>query len=283
MLQLSPRLNLTAGVRFDVFRAHYRDQLQAPITTRQATASIVSPKLNLYYTTSPTLQFYCKSGKGFHSNDTRVVVLQNGREVLPAAYGADLGVVVKPAPRLLLQAAAWHLWLAQEFVYVGDEGVVEPGGKTRRQGLDLSLRYQLTRHLYADADFTAAKPRALGAEAGAAYLSLAPTFTSTGGLSVQSWHRFSGSLRYRYLADRPATEDNSLVATGYFVADAQVNYSHLRYQLGFSVQDLLNTRWKETQFATESRLQGETAPVEEIHFTPGTPFFARLSATFFFQ
>jgi hypothetical protein len=48
------------------------------------------------------------------------------------------------------------------------------------------------------------------------------------------------------------------------------------------VQNLFNTRWKETQFATESRLRGEAAPVEEIHFTPGTPFFARLSLTLFF-
>lgn len=283
MLQLSPRLNLTAGIRFDVFRNQYRDKLLLPPRTRQAAASIVSPKLNLFYTASPNLQFYLKSGKGFHSNDTRVVVPQNGRDILPAAYGADLGIVVKPAPRLLLQAAVWYLWLAQEFVYVGDEGVVEPGGQSRRQGLDLSARYQLGRYLYLDADFTAAQPRSLGQEAGQNYLPLAPTFTSAGGLSVQGWHRFSGSLRYRYLADRPANENNSLVAMGYFVTDMQVNYTRSRYQLGLSVQNLLNARWKETQFATESRLRGELTPVEEIHFTPGTPFFARLSATLFFK
>ncbi|WP_324680325.1 TonB-dependent receptor [Hymenobacter sp. GOD-10R] len=282
-LQLGAHLNLAAGVRFDVFRNQYLDRLQTPNTTGHTGASIISPKLNLAYTASPGLQFYLKAGKDFHSNDTRVVVAEAGRQVLPAAYGADLGVVFKPVPRLLVNAAAWYLWLAQEFVYVGDEGVVEPSGRTRRQGLDLSLRYQLTRHLYFDADLTAAQPRVLRAEAGQNYLPLAPTFTSTGGLSVQGGRRFSGSLRYRYLADRPANEDNSLIAKGYFVTDAQVNYTHSRYQLGLSVQNLLNTRWKETQFATESRLQGEAAPVEEIHFTPGTPFFARLSATVFFR
>jgi hypothetical protein len=57
----------------------------------------------------------------------------------------------------------------------------------------------------------------------------------------------------------------------------QANYTFRRQQVGLSVQNLFNTRWKETQFATESRLQHETAPVDEIHFTPGTPFFARLS------
>ena len=66
----------------------------------------------------------------------------------------------------------------------------------------------------------------------------------------------------------------------------QVNYARhgdakRNYTVGLSVQNLLNTRWKETQFATESRLKGEVAPVEKIHFTPGTPFFARLNLTYF--
>jgi len=45
--------------------------------------------------------------------------------------------------KLLINAAAWYLYLQQEFLYVGDEGVVEPSGKTRRVGLDISWRYQL--------------------------------------------------------------------------------------------------------------------------------------------
>jgi outer membrane receptor protein involved in Fe transport len=114
------------------------------------------------------------------------------------------------------------------------------------------------------------------------YLPLAPTFTSTGGLSLQNAGSWSGSLRYRYIGDRPANEDNSIVAKGYFVNDLQANYAKRNYTIGLSVQNLFNVRWKETQFATESRLRNEAAPVEEIHFTPGTPFFARLSLTYFF-
>ncbi|MFC5409352.1 TonB-dependent receptor [Larkinella bovis] len=281
LIQFSDRFSLNAGLRFDYFRNQYEDRLQPATGMQQADAAIVSPKLNLYYTANPRFQLYLNTGKSFHSNDTRVVVPQNGREILPPAYGSDLGAIFKPFPKLLINAAAWYLWLQQEFVYVGDEGVVEPGGKTRRYGLDLSVRYQLTRHLYADLDLNTAKPRAIGAEMGQAYLPLAPTFTSVGGLTLQPAGRWSGSLRYRYLGNRPANEDNSIVARSYFVTDLQVNYTRARYQVGLSVQNLLNTRWKETQFATESRLQNETAPVDEIHFTPGTPFFARLGWTFF--
>ena len=60
----------------------------------------------------------------------------------------------KPTPGLLVNVAFWKLYLEQEFVYVGDEGVVEPGGCTNRMGVDLSLRYQIACYLFADADFT---------------------------------------------------------------------------------------------------------------------------------
>ncbi|KAA6438557.1 TonB-dependent receptor [Dyadobacter flavalbus] len=283
VIQFSDRFSANAGIRFDYFRNQYEDLLLTPAAKRRSTSAIISPKLNLYYTANPGLQLYLNSGKSFHSNDTRVVVADNGRKTLPPAYGFDAGTIFKPFPKLLVNAAAWYLWLAQEFVYVGDEGVVEPSGKTRRYGLDLSIRYELTRHLYADLDLNAAKPRTIGVEAGQDYLPLAPTLTSVGGLSLRNAGAWSGSLRYRYMGTRPANEDNSIVAKGYFVNDLQLNYTRPSYALGLSVQNLFNTRWKETQFATESRLRGETASVEEIHFTPGTPLAAKLSFTYFLK
>jgi outer membrane receptor protein involved in Fe transport len=282
LIQLTDRFTINAGLRLDYFRNQYEDLLVQPVVKKHASDAIISPKLNFYYTFNPRLQLYLNSGKGFHSNDTRVVVPQGGKQILPGAYGSDLGVIFKPFPKMFINVAAWYLWLQQEFVYVGDAGVIEPSGKSKRQGLDLSVRYQLTKTLYADVDISSAKPRAIGEMEGMNYLPLAPLFTSTGGLSLQMPNGLSGSLRYRYMANRPANEDNSIVAKGYFVGDMQVNYAKKKYNVGLSVQNLLNTKWKETQFDTESRLRNEKVPVEEIHFTPGTPFFARLSLTLFF-
>lgn len=281
LIQVTDRFTINAGLRADFFRSQYMDRLTATPQTDVATQSIVSPKLNFYYTVNPRWQLYLNTGKGFHSNDARVVVPRRGKEILPAAYGSDLGVIAKPFPRLLINAAAWYMWLAQEFIFVGDENVLEPSGRSQRYGMDVSVRYQLTKTLYADLDLNTADPRALGVENGKNYLPLAPRFTSIGGLSLRSPTGFSGSLRYRYMADRPANEDNTIVAKGYFVNDLQASYTKRSYTVGLSVQNLFNVRWKETQFATESRLRGEAAPVTEICFTPGTPFFARLSLTLF--
>jgi outer membrane receptor protein involved in Fe transport len=159
---------------------------------------------------------------------------------------------------------------------------VETGGQTRRKGFDFSARYGVIKNLFVDLDISLAKPRAIGVDKSDSYLPLAPAFTSVGGLTYRKEHGWNGSLRYRFMDDRPANDDYTLVAKGYFVVDAAINYSKKNWDAGLAIQNLFDVKWKETQFDTESRLQNEPAPVSEIHFTPGTPFFARASFTKFF-
>ena len=279
--KFSSTFSINTGLRYDYFHDEYIDKLNSG-GSGKASASTLSPKLSFYYHPNQKTQFYLSSGRGFHSNDTRVVVPQNGLKILPPAYGTDLGTVLKPTKNLLLNAAAWYLWLDQEFVYVGDEGVVEPSGRSRRFGADFSIRYQPVSWLYADFDLNYSHGRAVGEPDGQNYLPLAPKFTSIGGLTVKTKPGINYSLRYRFMGDRPANEDNSVVAKGYFVTDAFINYNKKKYEIGLAVQNIFDVKWKETQFDTESRLQTEPASVSEIHFTPGTPIFAKLSFTLLF-
>jgi outer membrane cobalamin receptor len=272
---------LNVGARLDYFNFHYKDKLVADQLPDQQ-QWIVSPKVNIQYTINAKAQVYLKGGKGFHSNDARVVVFNRGGDILPAAYGADFGVLLKPMPALLINVAAWYLYLQQEFVYVGDEGVVEPSGKTRRTGIDVSARYQFNSWLFADVNLNLARPRSIEEAKGTNYIPLAPTLTSTGGISWQMKNGFNGSLRYRYMKDRAANEDYSVTAKGYTVSDLSFNYMRKRYEVGVTVENLFNVQWNETQFDTESRLQNEPDPVSEIHFTPGTPFFARIKLAVLF-
>lgn len=269
------KFKVAPALRLDYFKFLYNDQLQTNYETKSENKTILSPKLNFYYNAKDNLQLYLKSGLGFHSNDTRVVVANGGEDILPRSYGTDLGFIWKPIPKLVLNSALWYLFLEQEFVYVGDAGIVEPSGKTRRYGVDLGLRYQINDWLFLDTDATYTKARSIDEPEGEDFIPLAPDFTLTGGLSVNDLDGFSGGLRFRYLDDRPANEDNSIVAEGYFVTDFNINYELKNVTLGIAVENLFDVEWNETQFATESRLQNEAQPVEEIHFTPGTPFFIK--------
>jgi hypothetical protein len=277
---VSKKLDITGALRADYFTNKYNDKLAGEELSSSST--ILSPKLNFNYRASDKVQLYLYNGRGFHSNDTRVAVQQDGRKVLPPAYGTDLGAIFKIGNKVVFQTALWYLWLDQEFVYVGDEGVVEPGGQSKRYGYDLSVRYEVTKNLYADVDVSLANPRAIGVDKADSYLPLAPRFSSVGGLTYRKQYGLNGSLRYRLMGDRPANEDNRVVAKGYFVTDAAINYTKKKWEVGIAIQNLFGVKWKETQFDTESRLQNEPAPVSEIHFTPGTPFFARASFTLFF-
>ncbi|MGQ0829999.1 MAG: TonB-dependent receptor [Bacteroidota bacterium] len=281
-LQLTDKFSINAGGRFDQFQFEYVNDLDSVYERQIRTKNIISPKLNFFYTVNPRFQVYLKSGTGFHSNDTRVVVADSVTQTLPRAFGVDLGVFLKPVKRLLLNAAIWTLDLEQEFVYVGDAAVVEPSGYTRRYGVDFSVRYQALDWLYLDLDANYTVARSVDDPEGENFIPLAPSLTSIGGLTAMFKNGLNAGLRYRYVGDRPANENNSVVALGYNLIDAVINYTRPKYAIGISMENLLDINWNEAQFDTESRLRNETQPVSELHFTPGTPFFIRGSITYFF-
>jgi hypothetical protein len=276
------KFKISPAFRVDYFKFLYNDNLNTSYETLSKTKAVINPKLNFLYAQNDNLQWFLKSGIGFHSNDARVILQQNADKILPRAYGADFGNIWKPTKNLVLNTAAWYLLSEEEFVYVGDAGIVEPSGKSERFGLDLGLRYQLSDNVFFDTDATMTKARSLENLVGEDYIPLAPSFTMSGGLSISNLGNFSGGFRYRYLADRPANEDNSITAKGYFVSDFNINYKMKDITFGVSIENLFDVAWNETQFATESRLQNEINSVEEIHFTPGTPFFAKATISYQF-
>lgn len=282
-------------LRLDYFNFQYVDDTSELFDARSDEQVIASPKLNIFYSPSSDLQLFAKSGFGFHSNDSRVVVASRQEilednpdatitdvDTLPTAFGVDLGTIWKPTNKLILNATLWGLNLQQEFVYVGDAAVVEPSGRSRRLGVEVGGRYQINDWLYANVDANYTVARSIDEPDGQDFIPLAPDFTSAGGLSVTNLGDFSGGINYRYIDDRPANEDNSIVAIGYFVTDMNLNYNFAKnWTIGLIVENLFDVEWNETQFATETLIRDingnlETEPVEEITFTPGTPFFARL-------
>lgn len=279
---LTNNFTINTGFRFDHFQFAYKNKLLPGSSFQSQSKNIFSPKLNLNYTLSQKIKLLFSTGIGFHSNDARVILNRQSKNILPKVSGNDLSFLLKPSKAILLKTTFWYLYSQQEFVYVGDEGIVEPSGRTKRRGIDFSGRYQAFSWLFLDIDLNYAHPRYVDAKKGNDYVPLAPVFTSIGGITIKTNKGFSAALRYRHMSQRPANESNTVKAQGYFITDALANYVFKKVELAVSAENIFDVDWKEAQFDTESRLQNEPSPVSEIHFTPGTPRFIKLGIAYNF-
>jgi outer membrane receptor protein involved in Fe transport len=271
---LAPWITVTAGARLDradVAVADRLEDLAAPGRegTGDAGATLVSPKAALAMSPLHELDLFVDVGRGFHSNDARGAV----RALAPAtllvpALGYEVGVRARPWQPLTLSAAAYRLDLDSEQVYVGDEGTTEPSGPSTRLGVELGANLVLDGWLFADVDATFARGRF---DDTGELVALAPTRTIAGGVGVRAPFGTTGSIRVRHVGERPANGDASLLAEAFTVVDASVAHRFAWFELGVEVLNVFDASWREVQFATTSRLRGEAAPVEEIHFVPGWP------------
>lgn len=279
-LHLTDRWMLNAGSRLDHFIFNFDDQLAEQKSAKSIAR--ISPKLNFFYQLNPNVRFFAKSGIGFHSNDARAVVLGRSENSLPKMVGYETGSEFKIGNSLLMNVALWALHAQSELVYIGDEGVVETNYPTNRMGLDIGLRYQVLKKVFADLDLNYNHGRLDGAQIGENFIPLAPTFTSSGGVQYKQPKGFNAAIHYRYMDSRPANEDNSVKTKQYTVWDLSVVNKLQKVDYGFTIENIFNTAWNQAQFDTMSRLKNESSPVEELHFTPGTPFFFKANICYKF-
>lgn len=80
---------INPSVRVDWFHFNYADKTAEQYDDKGTAQAFVSPKLIITYNPARNLQIYLKGGRGFHSNDARVVVVRDGKNVLPQALGAE--------------------------------------------------------------------------------------------------------------------------------------------------------------------------------------------------
>jgi outer membrane receptor protein involved in Fe transport len=115
------------------------------------------------------------------------------------------------------------------------------------------------------------------------YIPLAPTLTSIAGITYRNPKGLSASLRYIYIDNRPADSEDELTAYGYFLLDAVVKYRYKQYELGMTMENILNVNWNEAQFETLTRIPGDPpAGVNQLCFTPGAPRLIKGSLTYYF-
>jgi outer membrane receptor protein involved in Fe transport len=170
-----------------------------------------------------------------------------------------------------------------------------PNPPSRRYGVDFTAKWNIYKKwIWADVDLTVDHAQyttttiGLSAEGTPTTLNgldipLAPTETLTAGVSVLFPFGLNTRLALREKSNNAANNDGSQIDYGYALLDLTASYRWRFLQFALSVENLLNSRWREGEFDYVSRLPGEPAAgVEETDYTPGAPFNVQGSVTVFF-
>ncbi len=271
-----PFARLYLGIRADYFLFDVEDLDSGTGESGLVDALALSPKASIALPISPVTLFF-NSGIGFHSNDARVVVQGNVASP-PRAYGFEVGARLgEVTDAISLSGSLWSLELEEELVYVGDEGTTEASGATMRRGIDVEAHLSPLPWIGIGVQGTLSSGRFLDAPAGEDRIPLAPDLTLSAEVLLDL-DPLRSLLQVRHISDRPANESNSVIAVGYTLVDLSTTWSLGSVELSLIVENVWDSKWKEAQFDTESRLEGEAEPISEIHFTPGTPRSIRAGA-----
>jgi hypothetical protein len=254
------------GVRLDQLTWDAADAAPAapaPASGDAARARI-SPKLGVLVEVAPGVELSALGGGGFRTSDTRAVIASDAVRGVPRIWAAELGARVHLGTWLTGGAAAYASRQDAEARWRADLQALEAVPRSRRIGLDANVTLAPTAWLGADASVAIARART---DDGAPVL-LAPRVFGSAGVTAR--HRGSFvSLRGVGLGARRAAPDLATPAQLIFSAAAGTHL--LGFELGVSVANLLDTRWRELEAVTTVRATRDAAPTTGLAAMPGEP------------
>ena len=272
-----PWLRFVGGLRLEVFTYDVHDRIPGE-AGGDGNDTLWLPKANLVLTPFASdgllpgalgpvrdLELFLNFGSGFHSNDARTVEDVSG--ILSRATGAEIGARTRLFERVEVAVDGFWLEIEDELVFVGDEGVTEPSGRSRRLGVELVTRAELTEWLYlrGDVGYTDAR-----LTRGDVHVAQAPRFLSRGAVGVRI-AGFAAELGLRHFGERYASEDfHHPRLTDYTILDLGMRYRAGRFEVGFALENLTDEEWSSSEFFYEScSALDAVCPQEGRHFTPG--------------
>ena len=236
--QWLPWLRTNIGARYDLIRAEATalGGVNNMANGGQVSAHQASPKLGVVFgpfnLLGPT-EFYANWGHGFHSNDVRGATAkvnpQDGSttEAVPLlvkAKGGELGLRIVPLPGWNSSLSVWQMDLASELVFIGDEGITEPKGASRRSGLEWSNYFSPVPGVIVDADVALSKARFTNEINGGRHVPNAIPLAVSLGMSYDDGGPWFGGFRMRYLGAYALEETATEKSGAFWMANLKLGY-----------------------------------------------------------
>ncbi len=297
-MQWTDKLRTTFGVRYDYFDFDVNGLVDTNIDGIDLTAnggsdddSIVTAKGSVNYSFNENYEAYFAIGQGYHSNDARgtttVVNPEDGADIdtvdpLVDSFGYEVGMRAFFTEKLNASIAIWTLELDSELLFVGDAGNTEATRSSERSGVEITAYYRIDdvwtldlEYAYSDAEFDEADPSdpTLGDEIPGALEDVVQL-----GVSANFKNGYYGSLRARYFGEEPLEENGDITGESSTIVNLLVGKDWDEFGVKLEVINLLDSDDRDIEYFYESQLEGEAAPVEDIHFRAFEPRSVRVSA-----
>ena len=275
---LTDRLRASVGLRLDFYDFEV-DALRAQ-NSGSKNESLWQPKVNIAYGVNENLELYANYGEGFHSNDARAAINtidpatdnpSDTLDILVQGEGSELGFRYDTLEGFNFSVAWFELDLDSELVFVGDAGTTEPGDPSRRNGIELNSFWEFTEALVFDFTATKSDGHFRGLPSGENSIPDAHDLVVSAGLTYHNPNGWTSSFRVRHFDDAALTEDESVKKDGSTLVHFGVSYAQESWELGLDIINLFDQEDDDIAYWFESRMIGETASFEDIHFHPSNP------------
>jgi len=274
---LNGRLHLEAGLRWDYFRFNVASGVNQTPTATESFAGVQSaarfqPKTSVAYTVSDQfpLTFYVNYGRGINSQDARGVVQQPDSPKIATTDFYQVSAAYNKR-RFSVSTDYFLIDHSNEQVYIPDDGTFEFKGPSRTTGYEMKASAQVTRHLSINGGLTRVTNAFFRGTLPRVYVDSAPHLVANSGLTISGYKGFFAYLGYRHTSNYILDGENPTIrASGLDVIDVSLR-QRIRHWIdfNFSIDNLADKHFFETQNFLESRVTPTAPIVGRIHGTPG--------------
>ena len=235
------------------------------------------------------ITFYANYGRGISSQDARGVVRNPDAPKISTTDFYQTGTSYNSA-RFSGAASFFFIDRSNEQIYIPDDGSIEFAGSSRTYGFELRNSIRINKYLsfnggltqvldaFFPGQFAENDPRQR------IFIDSAPHTVANGSFVLTNYYGFTSSLNWRHISNyRLDGENENIRAAGHDVVDFALSKPLKRWvDFNFSIDNLLNKKYFETQNNFESRVCPTCDIIERIHATPGYPFAVNIGFTFRF-
>ena len=217
-----------------------------------------SPKVSLAFGPFGRSEFFVNAGQGFHSNDMRGATARtnpaDGTAVQPVplfvrATSAELGVRTQPLPGWRSALSIWRTALASELVYIGDAGVTEPKGASRRKGVEWWNDFAPVDGVTVDADLSLSRAKFTESTGTGSQVPNAIPVSASMGLALDRNGPWTWGIRARYIGAYPLEESGTQKSSPLFTVNLKAGYRFASgWQASIEVLNVFDRRSNDIEY-----------------------------------